>query len=83
MIKKGDRIDILPQWQDAGDANYVWVATDDEENGRITICPISMAIPIQPRSTVEVSMIALREAGFVSNILKADALAKNASTETA
>lgn len=74
MIKKGDRIDILPQWQDAGDANYVWVATDDEENGRITICPISMQISIKPRSTVDVSMITLREAGFASNILNKCAL---------
>ena len=74
MIKKGDRIDILPQWQDAGDANYVWVATDDEENGRITICPISMPISIKPRSTVDVNMITLREAGFASNILNKRAL---------
>jgi hypothetical protein len=83
MIKKGDRIDILPQWQDAGDQNYVWVATDDEENGRITICPISMPISLKPCSTVEASMITLREAGFVSNILKDDALAKKGSTATA
>jgi hypothetical protein len=74
MIKKGDRIDILPQWQDAGDANYVWVATDDEENGRITICPISMPISIKPRSTVDVNMITLREADFASNILNKRAL---------
>ena len=74
MIKKGDRIDILPQWQDDGDENYVWVATDDEKDGQITICPISMPISIKPRSTVDVSMITLREAGFVSSILKEGAL---------
>ena len=83
MIKKGDRIDILPQWQDVGDENYVWVATDDEKDERITICPISMPISIKPRSTVEVSMIALREAGFVSSILKADAPEKNGFRATA
>ena len=73
MIKKGDRIDILLQWQDAGDQNYVWVATDDEENGRVNICPISMPISIKPHTTVDVNMITLREAGFVSNILNEDA----------
>ena len=83
MIKKGDRIDILPQWQDEGDENYVWVATDDEENGRITICPISMPITIKPRSTVDVNMISLREAGFVSSILKESTLTKNGSTAPA
>ena len=74
MIIKGDRIDILPQWQDVGDENYVWVATDDEENGRITICPISMPISIKPRSSVDVNMITLREAGFVSSTLNESAL---------
>ena len=82
MIKKGDRIDILPQWQDAGDENYVWVATDDEKDGRITVCPISMPISIKPRSTVDVNMIKLREVGFVSSILKADASEKNGSRAT-
>lgn len=83
MIKKDDRIDILPQWQDEGDENYVWVATDDEENGRITICPISMPITIKPRSTVDVNMISLREAGFVSSILKESTLTKKGSTAPA
>lgn len=74
MIKKGDRIDILPQWQDAGDENYVWVAIDDEKDGRIVICPISMQISIKPRSTVDVSMITLRKTGFVSSIISESAL---------
>jgi hypothetical protein len=29
MIKKGDMITIKPQWQDAGDASFTWVARDD------------------------------------------------------
>ena len=31
MIKKGDIITIKPQWQDAGDASFTWVARNDEE----------------------------------------------------
>jgi len=35
VIKKGDIITIKPQWQDAGDASFTWVARDDEENGPV------------------------------------------------
>src|SRR6516162_7586795 len=34
VIKKGDIITIKPQWQDAGDASFTWVARNDEDNGR-------------------------------------------------
>jgi hypothetical protein len=75
MIKKGDRIDILPEWQDPGDDNFVWVAVDDEEKGRITISPISMDVPIKPCSTVFSNQLVLREAGFALNILKEQGMA--------
>jgi hypothetical protein len=75
MIKKGDRIDILPQWQDPGDENYVWVAVEDEEDGKVTISPISMEVAIKPCSTVFSDQVLLREAGFVASILKGHGLA--------
>lgn len=77
MIKKGDRIDINPEWQDPGDENYVWVAVDDEEKGFVTISPISMPVGLRPRSVVGIEMIKLREIGFVANILKENDLAPN------
>jgi hypothetical protein len=77
MIKKGDRIDIKPEWQDAGDENYVWVAVDDEEKGFVTITPISMPVGLRTRSVVGVEMITIREVGFVINLLKEQGLAPN------
>ena len=46
MIKKGDEVKILPQWQDKGDDKLKWIAVDDEEKGRVTITPISLDLKI-------------------------------------
>ncbi len=43
MIKKGDIITIKPQWQDAGNARFTWVARDDEENGPVDISAVELA----------------------------------------
>jgi transposase len=37
VIKNGDIIIIKPQWQDAGNARFNWVARNDEEHGRVDI----------------------------------------------
>jgi hypothetical protein len=39
MIRKGDRVNIKPQWQDEGDKGFIWVALNDEEKGRVDITP--------------------------------------------
>jgi len=43
MIKKGDIITIKPEWQDAGDASFTWVARNDEEHGRVDISAVELA----------------------------------------
>ena len=58
MIKKGDIITIKPQWQDAGDASFTWVARDDEENGRVDISAVELAyMAVWPVQTVRSDMI--------------------------
>jgi hypothetical protein len=58
MIKKGDIITIKPQWQDAGDASFTWVARDDEENGRVDISAVELAyMTVWPAQTVRSEMI--------------------------
>lgn len=59
MIKKGNEVRILPEWQDKGDDKLIWIAVDDEENGRVMIAPINLDIPIKPQSVVRVSQIEL------------------------
>jgi hypothetical protein len=55
-ICKGDRIEILPEWQDPGDDKYEWYATDDEDGGRVSITPV-MDLPYPPVHRVRTSMI--------------------------
>ena len=58
MIKKGDIITIKPQWQDAGNASFTWVAREDEENGRVDISAVELAyMDVWPAQTVRSDMI--------------------------
>ena len=58
MIKKGDIITIKPEWQDAGNARFTWVARNDEENGRVDISAVELAyMPVWPMKTVRRDMI--------------------------
>ena len=58
VIKKGDIITIKPQWQDAGNASFTWVARYDEENGRVDISAVELAyMDVWPAQTVRSEMI--------------------------
>lgn len=57
MIKKGDVVEILPAFRDAGDEEFTWVAVTDEEKGRIDIQPMDIALRIIPLYTVDASQI--------------------------
>jgi len=48
MIRKNDKIRILPQWQDAGDDEFEWVAEEDESGDRALIRGIIPGFAIQP-----------------------------------
>lgn len=56
-IKKGDSVEIRPEWQDQGDSELQWEACDDEEKGRVTIMPTNTGLAYPPRQTVQVSML--------------------------
>ena len=58
VIKKGDIITIKPQWQDAGNASFTWVAREDDENGRVDISAVELAyMAVWPAQTVRSDMI--------------------------
>ena len=48
MIKKGDRVEILPEWQDDGDDQYIWEAVHDEDGGRVDIRPANFEFQFAP-----------------------------------
>jgi hypothetical protein len=63
LIRKGDRITIRPEWRDAGDECFTWVARNDEEKGRVDISALEFSnMPIWPRQTVTINMIDAQEA---------------------
>ena len=57
MIRKGQRVRIKPEWQDAGDDKCQWFATEDEGYGRVTIMPVRSGRSIFSLQTVSTSML--------------------------
>ena len=57
MIRKGQKVHIKPEWQDAGDGDFTWVALEDEDGGRVKISPLMPELPFPPVSVVETRML--------------------------
>jgi hypothetical protein len=62
-FKKGDTVQIKPEWQDQGDEQFKWVAVDDESQGRVTITPLNTGLSIPPLQTVSVDMLVPKREG--------------------
>ena len=56
-IRSGDAVRIRPEWQDAGDETFMWIAVSDEEKGRLDIAPMGTGLAIPPVYTVRRDMI--------------------------
>lgn len=54
---KGQVVEILPEFQDAGDADYTWIVMDDEEKGRVSISALNSKLNIKPIHVVETAWI--------------------------
>ncbi len=62
MIRKGDILSIRPQWRDAGDETFTWIARNDEEKGRVDISALELSnMPLWPMQTVRVDMVEKKE----------------------
>lgn len=57
MIKKGDTVVIKPEWRDAGDEDFHWIALEDEDGGRVRIGPTDTGMAIHPSYVIETSML--------------------------
>lgn len=60
MIRKGDIVDVLPEYRDPGDERYTWIAIADEEKGRIDIEPADHPMAIKPIYTLRVDQVRVR-----------------------
>lgn len=56
MIKKHDKLRILPQWQDDGDEDIVFVALEDEAGERVLI-EARLDMPIRPTQVVQTAWV--------------------------
>lgn len=56
-IAKGDTVRLLPQWCDPGDDALHWIATEDEDGGRVRIAPLDSGLTIAPNYIVLTSML--------------------------
>lgn len=61
MFKRGNQVEILPEFQDIGDDTFTWVVISDEEKGRVDISPINISLTIKPIYTVTVDQIKLSQ----------------------
>jgi len=69
MIRKGDILSIRPEWRDAGDETFTWVARSDEEKGRVDISALELSkMPLWPMQTVRVDMVEKKEVNIVDDI---------------
>ena len=57
MIRAGDTVRFLPQWQDPGDDELHWVALEDEDGGRVLVEVHGTGLFVAPTSVVLVSML--------------------------
>jgi len=62
LFLQGDLIEILPSFQDPGDSEFLWVAVDDEEKGRVWISAINSGLRMRPVHVVQAEWIRLRQA---------------------
>ncbi len=57
MIRKGQAVHIRPEWRDAGDEEFVWIAAEDEDGGRVRVIPDMPEFRFSPSTVVEVRML--------------------------
>lgn len=61
-LRKGDVVEILPEFQDDGDSDFRWVVLADEEKGRVDIQPVDHPMQIKPTYTLQVDQVRLKPA---------------------
>ena len=59
LFQTGDVLVIRPEWSDAGDEHFKWIAMEDEDGGRIRIQLMDTGLPLPPNQIVTIDMIVL------------------------
>lgn len=56
MITKGQVVHIRPEWQDAGDGQFIRIAVENEDGGRVRIVALC-GLTINPTEVIRVDML--------------------------
>lgn len=56
-IAYGEYVEILPEFQDPGDADFDWKVVEGEEKGRLTIQPQNTGMRIAPTYVVQAEWV--------------------------
>ncbi len=57
--RKGDTVRILPEYQDEGDEDFVWVVVSDDNQSRVDIQPVNHPLTLKPVYTLRVDQVEL------------------------
>lgn len=53
LLKIGDAVELLPEYQDPGDSEFEWVVVEPEDRGRLVISPLGTGLRVVSRYPVE------------------------------
>lgn len=59
MYKRGDYVEILPEYQDQGDDQYRWICVSDEEKDMVDVSPEGTGLSIPPVYAIRTDWIRL------------------------
>ena len=57
FIRKGDKLEIHPNWRDEGESGHGYEAAEDEGDGRVLIRHVDNDMPIKPTQVVGTHMV--------------------------
>lgn len=60
VLKIGDAVELLPEYQDPGDGDFEWVVVEAQDRGRLVISPLGTGMKVVPRYPVERAWVRLK-----------------------
>lgn len=68
-IQRNEYVEILPQFQDPGDDEFVRVVIEGEEKGRLTVATLGTGMRITPTSVLQVGWVRVVPAPVTAKLL--------------
>lgn len=56
-VHKGQVVSLKPEWQDAGDSEFTWIALEDDDGEMVMIVPLGTGLTFPPQYRVKLSWL--------------------------